>query len=183
MIHSKSELVCFLKKDQQMLGRSKASRPKLFGDEIWKFQRALRYHEYYMNRCDIVGRILCQYWSWRHHYLGLKLGFTIPCNVFGAGLNIHHYGCIVVNAHARVGENCCIQQGVNIGRSYNSDIAPVIGNNVYLGPGVKIFGGCSLADGIAVGANSVVTKSFEEPNMTIAGVPAKYIGQRKPGLQ
>lgn len=138
MIQNKKDLSYFLNKDKQMLGRGRASRPKLFGDEIWKFQRALRYHEYYMNRRDIMGRIICKYWSWRHHNLGLKLGFTIPCNVFGAGLNIHHYGYIVVNAHARVGENCCIQQGVNIGRCYDSGAAPVIGDNVYLGPGAKI---------------------------------------------
>lgn len=182
MIKSKADLRHYLARDKEMLG-IKNSRPRLFGDEIWKFQRALRFHEYYQNRKNIIGRLLCLYWSFRHHKLGIKLGFTIPCYVFGPGLNIHHYGLIVVNAHARVGENCTLQQGVNIGRSYDPDIAPTIGNDVYIGPGAKIWGGVFLADGIVVGANSTVTHSFHEPYIIIAGSPAHSIGNRKEGLK
>ena len=39
----------------------------------------------------------------------------------------------------------------------------------------KITAKIKIADGIKIGANSVVTKSFLEPNITIAGVPAKKI--------
>ena len=37
----------------------------------------------------------------------------------------------------------------------------------------------TLADGIIVGAGSVVTKSFLEPGIILAGVPAKKIGVRE----
>lgn len=40
--------------------------------------------------------------------LGEKLGFSIGLNVFGPGLSIAHYGCIVVNSGARIGTNCRI---------------------------------------------------------------------------
>ncbi|MCD7894953.1 MAG: hypothetical protein LUG60_14855 [Erysipelotrichaceae bacterium] len=120
-----------------------------------------------------------KYFSFKKHYLGIKLGFTIPINVFGPGLNIHHYGYIVVNAHVRVGENCNIQQGVNIGQNYGKDNCPIIGNNIYIGPGAKIFGKVTIADNIAIGANAVVTHSFYEEGITIAGCPAKKIGVRK----
>ena len=53
--------------------------------------------------------------------------------------------------------------------------APKIGNNVEIGFGAVIIGKVIIADGIKIGANSVVTKSFLEPNITIAGVPAKKI--------
>ena len=59
-----------------------------------------------------------------------------------------------------------------------SDKAPVIGDNVYIGAGAKIFGDIFIADGIAIGANSVVNKSFSEPNVTIAGNPAKIISDK-----
>jgi serine O-acetyltransferase len=64
---------------------------------------------------------------------------------------------------------------VNIGASGGKKDAPIIGDNVYIAPGVKIYGGIEIAEGIAIGANSVVNKSFTEPNITIAGVPAKKI--------
>jgi serine O-acetyltransferase len=51
----------------------------------------------------------------------------------------------------------------------------VLGNNIYIGPGAKIFGKIRLADGIAIGANAVVNRSFDEPGITIAGVPARQI--------
>lgn len=117
-----------------------------------------------------------------HHY-AVKLGFTIPPNTCGKGLNIHHYGCIVINENARIGENCNIQQGVNIGQNYGNSNVPTIGNNVYIGPGAKIFGKIYIADGCAIGANAVVNKSFKTPNVNIVGIPAREVGPRKEGLK
>ena len=122
------------------------------------------------------------FWKLVNHHYFIKLGFTIPENTFGKGLNIHHYGCIVVNDNARIGENCNIQQGVNIGQNYGSENVPTIGNDVYIGPGAKIFGKVTIADGCVIGANAVVCKDFLEPNKIIIGVPAKQVGDRKPGL-
>ncbi len=53
-----------------------------------------------------------------------------------------------------------------------------IGNNVYIGPGARIFGDIEIADGIAIGANAVVNRSFLEPGITIAGVPARKISDK-----
>lgn len=122
------------------------------------------------------------FWKMVNHHYSIKLGFTIPVNTFGKGLNIHHYGCIVVNDNARIGENCNIQQGVNIGQNYGSENVLTIGNDVYIGPGAKIFGKVTIADGCVIGANAVVCKDFLEANKIIIGVPAKQVGDRKPGL-
>lgn len=44
-----------------------------------------------------------------------------------------------------------------------------------IGVGAVVLGDIELADNIAVGANAVVNKSFEEADIAIAGIPAKKI--------
>jgi len=110
--------------------------------------------------------------------MSIHLGFTIPLNVFGPGLCIAHRGTIVVNKDTRVGENCRIHACTNIGSNRGGVSAPQIGNNVYIGPGAKIFGDIRIADNIAIGANSVVNKSFYEKGISVAGVPAKKINNK-----
>ena len=111
--------------------------------------------------------------------MGLTLGFSIPRNVFGPGLSLAHRGPIVVNDEVRVGENCRISHCVTIGTSPSSvNLAPRIGNNVFIGPGAVIVGPIEIADGIAIGANSYVDRSFTEQGITIAGVPARKISDK-----
>ena len=90
---------------------------------------------------------------------------------------LKHRGTIVVNSGAKVGENYRIHVCVNIGTALGcSDVVPSIGDNVCIALGVKIYGKVFIANGIVIGANSVVTKSFVEKDICIAGVPAKKIG-------
>lgn len=55
----------------------------------------------------------------------------------------------------------------------------VIGNDVWLGRGVKILGGVTIGDGAVVAAWSVVTKDVA-PYTLVAGVPARPVRQRFP---
>ena len=112
---------------------------------------------------------------YRLHKADIKLSFSIPINVFAEGLSIAHYGPIIVNTKARIGKNCRIHVGVNIGEGGADALAPQIGNNCYLGPGAKLFGGIVLGDNVSVGANAVVNKSFPEGNCTLVGVPARKV--------
>ena len=48
MIQTKEDLRLYLEKDKQALGITR-KRPCLVGDDIWKFEIALRYHEYLTN--------------------------------------------------------------------------------------------------------------------------------------
>ena len=171
MIRTKEDLKLYLQKDKEALG-IKRKLPHIIGDEIWKFQIALRKHEYYKNS---GGGILLIIWKFIHHLYGIKLGFEIPINVFDYGLRINHYGYLVVNSSARIGKFCDIHQGVNIGQNIEPGSVPTIGDNVWIGPGAKLFGRITIADRIVIGANAVVNKSFLEENITIAGVPARKV--------
>lgn len=113
-------------------------------------------------------------YKFRYHRESIKLGFSIPENVFGPGLSIAHYGSIIVNPSARVGSNCRIHVGVNIGANKTEDDVPVIGNNVYIGPGAKIFGKITIGDNTKIGANAVVLDS-SKGNCTLVGIPVKEV--------
>ena len=175
MIRNKQDLIFYLEQDRKALNK-KYKSPKKFGDEIWKFEILLRKNEYLYNCCKKkIYLPIKLFYKLRFHNLGIKLGFVIPINVFDSGLSIAHYGNIIVNENARVGKNCRIQEGVNIGANHGNSKAPIIGDNVFIGTGAKIIGEVKIANNIAVGANAVVTKSFEENNITVAGCPAKKI--------
>lgn len=175
MITSKKKLNEYLYADKNSLGR--VGKTVRFTDEVWRYEIALRKSEYYQNcKTGIVRKIGGGYWRFIKHYLGLKCGFTIPNNVVGPGLCLSHVGTVIISPYASIGSNCKIHAGVNIGSdARNSTHAPKIGNNVYIAPGAKLFGDIVIADNVAIGANAVVNKSFMNPSVSIAGVPAKVI--------
>lgn len=179
MITTKKELKLHLKHDAIALYREKQKRPKLLGDELWKFQIILRKAEYYTNMyCINKKKHYLLHYAWYRfllHNRSVKLGLSIPINVFGPGLSIAHYGTIVVSPAARIGKNCRIHEGVNIGATNGNSGAPRIGNNVFIGTGAKIIGDISIADDVAIGANAVVVKSITEKGVTYGGIPAKKI--------
>ena len=85
MIANKKDLKRYLEMDK-FAYRTERKRPKLFGDEIWKYLIALRMHEYYANvKKDSFSKIIKKYYSFKHRRLGMKLGFEIPINTCGGG--------------------------------------------------------------------------------------------------
>lgn len=179
MILSKNDYLFYVESDRLALGKDKQFSFYTI-DPIWRFQRLLRKTEYFKNcKKTIFDNFVYLFYRFLLHRLSIKLGFSIPLNCFGAGLSIAHYGTIVVNSGAKIGENCRIHVGVNIGTEAGfKDKAPKIGNNVYIGPGAKIFGDISIADGVVIGANAVVNKSIFKENITVGGIPAKQISSK-----
>ena len=85
MIECKDDLIRYLKMDKYALGVDR-KRTRIIGDEVWKFEIILRKHEYYTNCAkNIFQKILKKYYGFKHHKLGMRLGFEIPCNTFGGG--------------------------------------------------------------------------------------------------
>lgn len=54
----------------------------------------------------------------------------------------------------------------------------VIGSNVWIGARVTILAGVTVPDGTVIAAGAVVTRSIAEPDMIVAGVPARVIKSR-----
>ena len=177
MIESKKDLNEYLAADRRALGLNAQNRSVLKDfiapNVIWKFQKKLRHLEYHTNTSG--KGLYYKYLRLKFEKYSLKLGFSIPVNVFGPGLAIVHYGTIIVNKNTRVGKNCRIHANTNIGASGGKATAPSIGDNVYIGPGAKIFGNINIPSNCAIGANAVVNKTMTEEGMLIAGMPAQSV--------
>lgn len=189
MINSKQDMKYYIEADMKSLEVYPVTwKTRVFSwvcPVEWKYQEKLRKIEYRLNcrRRNVVEKLIYKIKFCMFLRYGVKLGCYIPPNVFGPGLCLRHAGTVIVNSHVRAGSNCRIHAGVNIGNSspngeeWQADNTPVIGNNVYIGPGAKLFGKIHIGDGVAIGANAVVNKDVP-PNVTVAGVPAKIINEK-----
>lgn len=93
----------------------------------------------------------------------------------GEGLIFHHGFASMISATS-IGNNCHIFQQVTIGNSHGK--TPIIGNNVTIYPGAKIFGNIKIGDDVIIGANAVVTKDIPSHSI-VAGISAKIIKRRE----
>ena len=100
-----------------------------------------------------------------------------PAARIGIGLMLDHGTGIVIGETAVVGDNCSILQNVTLGGNgkETGDRHPKIGDNVLLAAGAKVLGNIRVGNCSKVAAGSVVLKDVP-PNKTVAGVPAKVVG-------
>ncbi|MBU1304670.1 MAG: serine O-acetyltransferase [Alphaproteobacteria bacterium] len=101
-----------------------------------------------------------------------------PAVPMGKGIMLDHGTGLVIGETAVVGDNVSILQGVTLGGTGKSDQDrhPKIGNGVLIGAGAKVLGNIKVGDCSRIGAGSVVLKEVP-PRVTVAGVPAKVIGE------
>ena len=184
MIKSKKDYLFYLQADRMAIGSSshkKGIKSLIVGfflpDYRRKYQTLMRKIEYRKNcKRGIFNKILLFFLNVRYHRLGLKLLINIYPNTCGPGLSIAHHGPIRISKGVKIGNNCRIHISTNIGiQAGTEEDSAIIGDNVYIGPGVKFVKPCIIGDSVAIGANSVVTSSFSEGNVTIAGIPAKVV--------
>ena len=181
MVNSKQELYSYiLSDDAYAKGKSRIKNMKIVHDAeyyITNYLVYLRKQEYYINTAkkNRIKKFLALYYERKKHNLGNRLGLYVAPNCCDRGLTIYHHGTIIVNPNARIGKNCKLHGNNCIGNNGISEDCPKIGDNVDIGFGAVIIGGIKIADGIKIGANAVVNKSFSEPGITIAGVPARRV--------
>lgn len=114
------------------------------------------------------------------HRLTHKYGISIHFNTnIGSGFYIGHFGGIVVNDKSTIGKNCNISHGVTLGQSNRGKNKgyPILGDNIYIGPGAKIIGAVRIGNNVAIGANCVVTKDVPDSSVVV-GIPGKVISQQ-----
>lgn len=136
----------------------------------------------WLKRTNIIVQIfLTPLYILLNHRMKSKWGIDIPWSTeIGEGFYIGHFGGITINGNAKIGKNVNISQGVTIGRSGQGEKAgvPTIGDNVYIGPGAKIFGKITIGNNVKIGANAVVYRDIPD-NAVVALDPGFKIISNK----
>ena len=141
---------------------------------IRRYLRFLRQEEQYT--FSRPNKLLAFWYKARKNRLGSRLGFIISAGCFGEGLQLEHFGSVIVNPKARIGKNCKIHGNCCIGSDGGyPDDSPVIGDNVDIGQGAQILGGIKVADDVRIGAGAVVVKDILTKGVTVVGIPARII--------
>ena len=81
--------------------------------------------------------------------IGLRLLINIYPNTCGPGLSITHHGSIRINQRTKIDKNCRIHISTNIGiKAGTSKTSAIIGDNVYIDPGIKLVATCEIANNV-----------------------------------
>ena len=111
-------------------------------------------------RRNILWRILLDpLYLVLNHFIQTMWGIELPRTAtIGPGLYIGHFGGITISGKAVIGSGCNISQNVTIGVGGSAERkgVPVIGNNVRIAPGARIFGKITVGNNARIGANAVI---------------------------
>lgn len=149
--------------------------------KLWRYMKLLRRTEYHYNKRygNIYHSLMYLLIRRQKNNLGTKLGIEIWENSCGKGLRISHYGNIVINGDAHLGEYCVLHGANCLGNTGlpGENAAPTLGNHVDVGVGASIIGDIVIADDIRIGAGAVVVESCDIPGSLLLGVPARVKGK------
>jgi acetyltransferase-like isoleucine patch superfamily enzyme len=126
----------------------------------------------------------------RHSVLQVKVGSLSVGNhvVIGVGTQMVVGGELRIGNHVMTGPQCYVggshhgmaRTGVPMIDQPTTTRGPtVIGDDVWLGIGVRVLDGVQIGDGAVIGAGAVVTADVP-PCAIAAGIPAKIVGERPP---
>ena len=127
----------------------------------------------HFSKFNIIGII---FRIWNKNLQG-KYGFQFQHTTkIGKGFYMPHYGNIVINNQAVIGNNCNVSQGVTIGniKRGKSTGNPIIGNKVSIGANAVIVGNIKIGNDVLIAPLTFV--NFDVPdNAVVAGNPATII--------
>jgi serine O-acetyltransferase len=124
-----------------------------------------------------LGLLVMLFWQ---KMIEITTGISIPASSrIGHSFYIGHFGGIIINANAIIGENCNISQGVTIGVSGRGKKrgTPILRNEVYIGANAVISGKITIGNNVLIGACTLVNDSIPEDSVVL-GVPAVIISQK-----
>lgn len=129
------------------------------------------------------------HWLWRAgrrdfaYYLQSRASAVFQCDIhpaarIGRGIFLDHATGLVVGETALIEDDVSMLHGVTLGGTgkQSGDRHPKIRHGVLIGAGAKILGNIEVGPCARVAAGSVVLRPVPR-NVTVAGVPAKVIGE------
>lgn len=124
-----------------------------------------RFGQWVQTRNILVRYILTPLYYLMRTRVMTRWGIDLPREAsVKPGLYIAHFGSIVISPHAIIGKNVDISHDVTIGVAGKGDKrgVPVIGDNVFIGPGVKLLGKIHIGNNVKIGANAVIHKDIPD---------------------
>lgn len=115
-------------------------------------------------------------WSVLLKLCSFKFGFQIPAMTkIGRGFRISHFGSVVINPAAVIGNNFNIAEGTLIGNSQGKHSGtPIIGDNVCMQANSMVVGGVKIGNDVLIAPGAFV--NFDVPdNSIVIGNPGKII--------
>ncbi len=131
--------------------------------ELYRISRAA-YLEGFLEGAYHIQNFIFNKYNCRIPFMA-KIGEGSRMGIGGIGAVIH--------PDSIIGRDCVISQNVTLGSRAGGNGTPVVGDNVFISPGAKCFGG-RIGSNVVIGANSVVLDEVPD-NCVVAGVPAKII--------
>ncbi|SJZ58956.1 serine O-acetyltransferase [Cetobacterium ceti] len=131
------------------------------------------YRKYNSCKNRIIKKIL--YYFYRIYSFLFGFQISLECKI-GKGLNINHWGSIVINPGVELGENINLHPGITIGQENRGKRkgAPIIGNSVWIGANVVIVGKINIGNNVLISPNTFI--NFDVPdNSIVIGNPGKII--------
>ncbi len=117
------------------------------------------------------------------YYLQSRASAVFNCDIhpaarIGRGIFLDHASGLVVGETAAIDDDVSMLHDVTLGGTGNEagDRHPKIGRGVMIGAGAKILGNIEVGHCARIAAGSVVVKPVPH-NTTVAGVPAKVVGE------
>ncbi len=141
----------------------------------------LRFGQWLSKQNMIVHLLLLPIYLFQYHRMRSKWGIEIPrATQIGEGFYIGHFGGITISPSAKIGKNMSISQQVTIGVSGQGEKrgSPVIGDNVYLAPGAKVFGKIKIGNNVKIGANAVIYKDIPDNAIVVLDPGFKIISYK-----
>lgn len=93
-------------------------------------------------------------------------GIDIPDTTkIGIGFNIWHGQGLIIHKTCIIGDRVHVRHNTTIGQKKNTEVGPVIGNNVDIGAHALIIGQITIGDNCIIGAGTFVNKNIPSNSM------------------
>lgn len=138
----------------------------------------LRFGQWLLKQNLLIRVLLEPLYLLQFHRIRSRWGIEIPRQTeIGEGLYIGHFGGIIISPQTIMGKNINLSQQVTIGVAGegNNRGCPVLGDNVYIAPGAKLFGKIRIGNNVKIGANAVVYKDIPDNAIVVTSPGFKII--------